>query len=304
MASRYLQVIAAVSDRRNNAIRNRKVLEEKVIDLKQKKILLVEDEAIIGMATKLTLEKTGYIVIHTTSAEKAVNLVENDSEISLVLMDIDLGSETDGIETSKRILEEREVPIVFVSSHTEPKIVCSTEEITSYGYIVKNSNIVAYDASIKMAYKLFTEKKQREIFARYIQTALENVSEPLFICDTQGDIVFFNKAYLAIQGLKNPDLIQRKFEDYRTQITVFSETGEMQDERNLASTRPLYGNSGENVILYVYHHALKKILVNYYTYAPVYDDRENIIGSYVKIGNKIDKPEARVLKIIEDLFPY
>ncbi|MBN2509186.1 MAG: PAS domain S-box protein, partial [Spirochaetales bacterium] len=63
------------------------------------------------------------------------------------------------------ILRIKDIPVVFLSSHTEPAIVEKTEKITSYGYVVKNSGIVVLDASIKMAFKLYEAKilqKQRE----------------------------------------------------------------------------------------------------------------------------------------------
>lgn len=263
-----------------------------------KQILLVEDEVLIGMSTKMNLEKKGYNVIHACTPEKAISTIEDNENISLVLMDIDLGSNIDGIKTAKQMLERKDLPIVFVSSHTEPEIISLTEEITSYGYVVKDSNIVAYDASIKMAYRLFIEKKRKEIFSIYIQTALENANEPLFICDTNGDIVFLNKAYLAVQGLTDSNLVKHKFEDYSKEITVYSTTGERLNKQDWASTRPLHGKVGDNVILYVYNHSIKKVLVNYYSYAPIYNNMKAIIGSYVKIGSNVENSDERIIELI------
>src|SRR6056297_2528261 len=129
-----------------------------------KTILLVEDEAIIAMMEKIELEKYGYNVHHVTSGESAVQtIIENTYYIDLILMDIDLGSGIDGTQAAETILKEKDIPIVFVSSHTEPEIVEKTEKITSYGYVVKNSGIVVLDASIKMALKLFDAKTKQKL---------------------------------------------------------------------------------------------------------------------------------------------
>ena len=56
-----------------------------------KKILLVEDEALVAMGTKMILEKHGFEVVIAHKGEKAVSRVNSDPEISLILMDIDLG---------------------------------------------------------------------------------------------------------------------------------------------------------------------------------------------------------------------
>ncbi len=46
----------------------------------------------------------------------------------------------DGTEAAALILKERDLPVVFLSSHTEPEVVARTEKITSYGYVVKDSS--------------------------------------------------------------------------------------------------------------------------------------------------------------------
>jgi PAS domain S-box-containing protein len=122
---------------------------------KVKKILLVEDEAIIAMRESLELKEAGYSVQQVSSGEVAVTRLQSREEMpDLILMDIDLGRGMDGTETAAIILKKHDVPIVFLSSHTEKTIVEKTEKITSYGYVVKNSGLTVLDASIKMAFKL------------------------------------------------------------------------------------------------------------------------------------------------------
>src|SRR6056297_2662257 len=127
------------------------------------KILLVEDEALIAMVKQQELSKYSYQTSHVTTGEKAVDLVCNQSHaIDLILMDIDLGRGIDGTEAARQILEYKEIPIVFLSSHEEREIVEKTEKITSYGYVVKSSSITVLDASIKMAFKLFDSQRSLE----------------------------------------------------------------------------------------------------------------------------------------------
>ena len=125
-----------------------------------KKILLVEDEALLALTEQNQLQAKGYSVSHLCSGEDAVDAVSSGADFDLVLMDIDLGDGMDGTECARRILEIRDLPVVFLSSHTEPEVVEKTEKITSYGYVVKNSGITVYDASIKMAFKLHAEKRK------------------------------------------------------------------------------------------------------------------------------------------------
>ena len=115
------------------------------------------------MKEALMLKKHGYEVVTAYNGEKAVEAVDSDPEISLILMDIDLGKGMDGTETAERILHKKDIPVVFLSSHIEPEVVEKTEKITSYGYVVKNSGETVILASIKMAFRLFDARmKEKE----------------------------------------------------------------------------------------------------------------------------------------------
>lgn len=126
----------------------------------RKTILLVEDEAIIAMAEAKMLEKNGYRTVLAHSGEDGVRIFRENGAIDLVLMDIDLGSGIDGTQAAAMILEMSDVPVVFLSSHTEPEVVDRTEKITSYGYVVKNSGETVLNASIRMAFKLYNAHRE------------------------------------------------------------------------------------------------------------------------------------------------
>ena len=69
-----------------------------------RKILLVEDEALIALSEARMLAKHGFEVSTVYSGEKSLEAVASDLDISLVLMDIDLGKGMDGTEAAERIL--------------------------------------------------------------------------------------------------------------------------------------------------------------------------------------------------------
>lgn len=127
--------------------------------MNKKNILLVEDDAIIGMYEKSLLEQEGYNVVHCNSGEKAIEY-NNSTNFDLILMDIDLGKGINGVEAAEIILRNRHIPIVFISSHNEKEIIEQTESINSYGYIVKNSPERVIFTVIKMAFKLFESNKR------------------------------------------------------------------------------------------------------------------------------------------------
>ena len=149
-------------------------------------ILLVEDQLLFAKVQQMELESYDYQVVLAHSGEEAISRVDEGQKIDVILMDIDLGAEMDGTETAKKILSKREIPIVFYSNHTNKEIVEKTEEISSYGYVVKNSGITVLDASIKMALKLYRQKKALEEKDQLLTSITDNYPNA-FISVTNSD---------------------------------------------------------------------------------------------------------------------
>ncbi len=177
-----------------------------------KTILLVEDEALIAAGEKRLLEKEGYKVLHVLSGEKAVNLVcSKNQPVDLILMDINLGKGMDGTQAASQILQTHDIPIVFLSSHTEKEIVEKTEAITSYGYVVKNSSPTVLLVSIKMAFRLHSAHMQlRESEDRY-RTLVEYSPDSLAI-HFDGNLAYVNTALVKLLHASGPeDLVGKPY---------------------------------------------------------------------------------------------
>jgi PAS domain S-box-containing protein len=176
-----------------------------------KTILLVEDEAITSIVISKTLVKFGYNVITADTGEKAVETALSNNNIDLILMDIDLGKGIDGTEAAAIILKDRDIPVVFLSSHTEPEIVEKTEKITSYGYVVKNSVTTVLNASIKMAFKLFNaNKKTQEKEERY-RFLVENLNDVIFTLDMESIITYVSPQIESLSQYLIEDVIGKNF---------------------------------------------------------------------------------------------
>jgi len=172
----------------------------------RKTLLLVEDELLLAMAEKMELEKCGYAVISVATGEKAIEAVDTCPEIDLVLMDINLGAGIDGTQAAEIILRNHDVPIVFVSSHTEREIVEKTEKITSYGYTVKSSSISVLDASIKMAFKLFEANCKVERSEEYFRHSFENSALGICFVSIDGKFQRSNEVFQKMIGYSEDEL--------------------------------------------------------------------------------------------------
>ncbi len=171
----------------------------------KKTILLVEDEAIIAMAEAETLRGFGYRVVTAHSGEKAVGIATGGigaggDKIDLILMDIDLGRGIDGTEAARRILAERTVPIVFLTSHSEKEYVDSVRQITRYGFVIKNSGEFVLRSSIEMAFELFEAHSSSRESEEQLSTTLESIGDAVVAVDRQGRVVLMNSVAERLTG--------------------------------------------------------------------------------------------------------
>ena len=189
-----------------------------MMNTKGKTILLVEDEVFISMAQEKKLSDFGYNVITAVTGEEAVALACGDTAIDLILMDIDLGRGIDGTEAARQILECMDVPVVFLSSHTEPEIVEKTEAITSYGYVVKNSGPTVLSTSIKMAFKLF---EARTIYKDTFSHSINGLCIHKMLYDEHNqpldcEYISVNPAFEIHSGLSKDQLIGKTIKEIYT----------------------------------------------------------------------------------------
>ncbi len=127
----------------------------------QTRIVIVEDEGIVAFQIETLLQQKGYQVIGTFAS--GIEALQNIESLSpdLVLMDLKLQGEMDGIETARRISEYLDVPIVYLTAHSDEGTFKRAKETGPYGYILKPFNAQELDIAIQVAiykHKLDDEK--------------------------------------------------------------------------------------------------------------------------------------------------
>jgi PAS domain S-box-containing protein len=178
------------------------------------RILLVEDEAIIGLSEKQTIERHGFEVMLAHSGEAAVEAAVDESGIDLVLMDIDLGRGIDGTDAARRILDIRELPIVFLTSHSEKAYVDRVREITSYGYVLKDSGEFVLLESIRLALELHRAHREREQSRQLYRSIANSTGEIITRVDERNRWIFINKEGQRVWGISLEEAMFRPFTDF------------------------------------------------------------------------------------------
>jgi len=106
--------------------------------MKQKmRILIVEDEGIQAMALEETLERNGYIVAGIADhGLEALEMIVHDS-IDLVIMDVNIKGNWDGIETAKQILVIKKIPFIFLTAYMDEITHQRAEETNPVAFLNK-----------------------------------------------------------------------------------------------------------------------------------------------------------------------
>ncbi|MCW6038933.1 response regulator [Spirulina subsalsa FACHB-351] len=154
-------------------------------------ILVVEDEAVIGMNIRSTLKRLGYHVPPVVpSGEKAVQKAHS-LKPDLILMDIMLKKGgIDGVQAAEKIGEDLEIPIVFLTAHSDPQTIERAKAAAPFGYIVKpfeernlqtTVEIALVRAKAEFALKRAIEKERElnELKNRFVSIVSHEFRTPL-----------------------------------------------------------------------------------------------------------------------------
>jgi len=153
------------------------------------KVLIVEDEVITALDIKISLEKLGFEVLSIEDTGKDVINKIKKLKPDLILMDIVLKGELDGIETTKLIKKRFDVPVVYLTAYSDKKTFERAKLTDPYGFIVKPAGIYELKCNIENAfYKYKLEKKLKK------QADLLNLThDAIIVHDMEDKITFWNR---------------------------------------------------------------------------------------------------------------
>ncbi len=196
----------------------------------QTNVLVVEDESIVSKDIQLSLKRLGYNVVGAAATgESAVQLaIENSPDI--ILMDIMLKGEMNGIEAAGRIREETGIPVIFLTAYADESTLNKAKVTQPYGYIIKPFKEIDIHTSIEMA--LYKHKKETEVLKErdLLYSLAENkdaTSEIIFVKSNSrlvklrlSDIYFIEalKDYVVINTLNTRYTVHSTMKDIEAKL--------------------------------------------------------------------------------------
>jgi len=123
------------------------------------KILVVEDENVVALEIKKRLMRLGYLVPSVAaSGKEAISKAEGFLP-DLILMDIRLKGEMDGIQAAQEIWTRFRIPVIYLTAHSDDETLKRAKQTEPYGYVLKPFEEEDLRAAIEMA--LYRRKKEK-----------------------------------------------------------------------------------------------------------------------------------------------
>lgn len=169
----------------------------------KKKILIVEDEIIVANDIQFSLQKLGYTVCGiAASGAEAINKAI-DRHPDLVLMDIKLKGEIDGIQTAEKIRQCIDIPIIYLTAYADEHTLKRAKITAPYGYILKPFDEREMHTVIEMAiYKNELERKINEN-RQWLAAVLKGIGDAVITTDKNSRVTFMNPVAEVLTGWKN-----------------------------------------------------------------------------------------------------
>jgi PAS domain S-box-containing protein len=194
--------------------------------MEKAKVLIVEDEAIIAMEIESQLQRLGYEVTSLVdNGEEAIKKAESDKP-DLILMDIRIKGEMDGIEAANIIRSQFEIPIIFMTAYHDQKRLERAKFTIPYGYLLKPVQETGLKVNLEMALYLAkvdaektiveeTLRKSEEKYRSLFYNMLNGFAYCKILLDEKGhphDFIYLevNDAFEKLTGLKRNEVLNKR----------------------------------------------------------------------------------------------
>ena len=188
--------------------------------MQQSNVLIVEDEQIVATELREILMGLGYRAVAAVSTGSEALTRTEETHPDLILMDIRIKGEMDGIETAGKITARWDIPIIYVTAHADQETLRRAKVTEPMGYVLKPFSERELQIAIEMAiYKHGMERKLKEERQR-LSAMLDSIGDAVIATDANGLVTLFNQAASALTGLTEAEALGR---DIATVLSMVDE---------------------------------------------------------------------------------
>ncbi|MGE5351364.1 MAG: PAS domain S-box protein [Acidobacteriota bacterium] len=250
-------------------------------------VLIVEDERIVSLDLKNRVTQLGYNVAGIVSTGEDAILQAEKLLPDIILMDIMLMGQIDGIHASEVIYGRHHIPVIFITAFSDEKTFSRAVTTEPFGYLVKPFDTRDLKNAIEIAlYKSKADRKVRES-ERLLNVTLNNITEGIIALDQDGKIKLMNKCAVELTGYRVEEALGKEIGE------IFRVSDEISNDYLVSELykkeKPELGKYLKNK--YLISKSGKRILIEEST-SLIDDIHNNIIGSVVAFKNITERKEV------------
>jgi len=253
------------------------------------KILVVEDEGLVARSIQSMLINLGYDIVEIASSGKSAIQKAKEIKPDLILMDIKLRGEMDGIEAAKKIGENLNTPVVYLTAYADKKTLQRAKVTEPFGYLLKPFEERDLHSTIEIAlYKYNMERELRES-KEWFSTTLNSIGDAVIATDKEGSITFMNSVAEALTGWRQEEALGKNLKD-RVRIILTDEAYSQKKNKGKIS--------GEGRSIYYVEQAMLINKGNHeipvdYSDAPIRDEQGGVLGSVLVFRDVTERKQAQ-----------
>jgi diguanylate cyclase (GGDEF)-like protein/PAS domain S-box-containing protein len=196
------------------------------------KVLLVEDERIVALDLKMSLEDMGYVVTAMGASEDEAMRLAAEHQPDMVLMDINLGAGGDGIHAAQRIMTDLDIPVVYLTAYDTQETIDRANAVAPYGYLIKPVEMGDLHATIQVATARHRDQAMRQRLEQRLRLALDAAQMGVFEFHPRSDAITLDghlPEYLGVlpRGFSMPreDFMGRFSDEDRSHFAALWQSG-------------------------------------------------------------------------------
>lgn len=197
------------------------------------RILIVENEGLVGCDMAASLGQFGYLVVGLcASGEEALEKFD-ELRPDLVLLDVHLAGQLDGIDTARELQRRRRVGIVYVTGCADLETVARARETHPHGYLLKPFNQDELRLAVEVAAQRHVEESERQRREHSYFEAFQSLADGVIASDLAGVVVFMNPAASRVTGWAAHEVVGRSLNEV---FSIYQASGEPAEILPLALT--------------------------------------------------------------------
>ena len=177
------------------------------------KVLIVEDELLVAVDIEMSLSRAGHRVVGTAEDYgRAVSLAEVQCP-DLVLMDIELRGEQDGVAAARAIRDRWQIPVVFLTANADEQTLTRARSAGPHGFLSKPFRNEELLEMVRIAFDQHRASQQLFASNRWLTTMLDSLSDAVIATDADALVRYLNPAAQALTGWTPVEADSRNIEE-------------------------------------------------------------------------------------------